>query len=258
MKNTDQSLPIGVFCLENIERTFSEYTCFGVVYSYMIRQALVAIGGKAERLRTAGIKVPIPKSFLVCQDKPLLYWSLFMLHEAGVTRIVLAGDKQKQIDLAKKVLGELPFRFDKVHFFKDEGKGFHALPYFTAHLLEESFFFECGHAVMPASHYQAMEKLKEKDNVIFSVYHSHPNNPRLPIIFEKDQVLLPKTENEQTGFALATPLLIDQGYAALLPSYSFNIKKVIRSHASRVRHFRRVHNCAEGLCGFNHKSMRLV
>lgn len=198
----------------------------------MSKQALVAIGGEARRLRSGGIKVPISKSFLIYQGKPLLYWSLSMLQKAGVTKIVLAGNRQEQIDRAKEVLSDLPFEFEEVLFFKDEGRGFHALPYFAAHLLDDSFFFECGHAIMSASHYQAMVKIKEKDNVVFSAYYSHPNNPRLPIALVGDQVSMPD-EGIKTGTALATPLLIDQNYAALLPSHEYNIKKVIQFHASR-------------------------
>ena len=179
-----------------------------------------------------GIKVPISKSFLIYRGKPLLYWSLSMLQKAGVTKLILAGNRQEQIDCAKEVLGDLPFKFEEVLFLKDEGKGFHALPYFAAYLLDDSFFFECGHAMMPASHYRAMIKMKEKDNVVFSAYYSHLNNPRLPITLARDRVWLPD-EGVQTGIALATPLLIDQSYAALLPSHNYNIQQVIQFHASR-------------------------
>src|SRR4051794_15034427 len=108
------------------------------------RQALVAIGGRASRLRQAGVDVPVAKSFLEVAGKPLLYWCLTALHDAGVREIVLAADQGTQERAAWRVLRALSVRFDRVRIFRDKGAGVHCLPWFASRLLAERYIFECG------------------------------------------------------------------------------------------------------------------
>ena len=193
-------------------------------------QALVAVGGRASRLRENAEQQPFAKSFMTADLYPLLHWCLRSLQLAGVKRVVLAGDKREHLLAAEAVVGELLTEFDAVQFFQDEGAGMHGLPYQTRHLLDETFFFECGHATNMPSHYLAMDTAKTPDNVVFSAYIAHSSNPRQPVRLEGPRVT--PTGDEQTGIALAHPLLLDQAYANRLPDLGFNINRIIGHYAT--------------------------
>ncbi len=198
-----------------------------------VEQALIAVGGRASRLKGGGIEVPITKSFLEVEGKPLLLWSLTSLCLAGVKRVVLVGDKREHLQHASRIVDDLPNSLDEVRYFQDKGLGVHGLPYHTRHLLEEGFFFECGHGISKPSHYVAMDSLKRSDNVVFSAFRAHPSNPRQPVILEEARVARLAKPDERTGIALAHPLLVDQVYAEKLPSLGFDITKII-GHYTRT------------------------
>lgn len=193
-----------------------------------VKQALVAVGGQGLRLRQGGVDVPLTKSFLELRGRPLLYWSLLSLWRAGVRRLVIAGNEQIHLQATQQVVDVLPCRFESIALFRDAGKGFHGLPFAAKHLLGKEFFFECGHAITPVEHLRRMDKAKADDAVVFSAFHTHPNNPRLPpVVLDGERVVLPP-DGQATGIALATPFLIDQKYAEALPGKNFSIVEVIR------------------------------
>jgi hypothetical protein len=197
-----------------------------------VTQALIAIGGKASRLRADGIDVPISKSFLLAAGKPLLYWSLSGLHGAGVQRVVLCGNDDVQLREAEHVLGDLPFKFDSVTFFRDAGLGVHGLPYHVQHLMDDAFFFECGHSIVQPSHYIRLADMKDVQNVVFSAFEAHPANPRQPVTVSGDHVL-GLASNGVSSLAVAHPFVVSKAYAKSLPQLDFNIAQVIEHYAGR-------------------------
>jgi len=140
-------------------------------------QALVAIGGRASRLRSGGIDVPISKSFLLLHGKPLLYWTLKSLYIAGIKEVVLCADARIQLLEADLILSQASFEF-KVRDFLDDGLGVHGLPYQARSVLDGQFIFECGHGVSEPQHYSRLDAAKRARNVVFSGFQPHPSNPR--------------------------------------------------------------------------------
>jgi hypothetical protein len=195
-------------------------------------QALVAIGGRARRLREGGMEVPITKSFLDVGGRPVLYWNLLSLHIAGVRRLVIASDRPDLRRYLDSVLADLRPKFDRVECFLDGGLGVHGLPYQARDCLkevfvEETFIFECGHSVMAPRHYANLITAKKANNVVFSAFRPHPENPRQPI-----------TLNRGPGpeiWALAHPFVVDGDYVERLPSLGFNISNILRYYGSNGR-----------------------
>src|SRR5258708_9290584 len=153
-----------------------------------ISQALVAIGGSASRLRSGGVAVPLSKSCLEIDQRPMLYWNLLLMHQAGISRLVLAGDQSLQLQRAELVLDSLPVSFAEVKFFQDPGLGVHGLPHHVAHLIDSACIFECGHSIIEPAHYSALAQHKLANNVVFSAFAPSPLNKR-PGIALKDRRL---------------------------------------------------------------------
>lgn len=196
------------------------------------KQALVAIGGRATRLRADGVPVPISKSFLEVADRPLLYWCLLSLHAAGISDIVLAADQDMQLHEAELVLSQLPVSFRRLTFFRDEGFGVHGLPYYARECLDEQYIFECGHTVTPPRHYCRLDAAKRPTNAVFSAFRPHPQNLRYPIRLNRGRVEI-GTKEKPGEFALAHPFVLDRNYGLTLPQSQFNIVNVINDYARR-------------------------
>lgn len=203
-----------------------------------VTQALVAIGGRATRLRASGISVPVSKSFLVVHGKPLLYWTLASMHMAGVRRIVLCANADIQLHEAELTLEALPVRFDSVKFFRDAGVGMHGLPHQAQHLLDDEFIFECGHSVVRPEHYRVIDAAKDSDHVVFSAFNAHPSNVRQPVTIT-DGLVTSLTQPSNSGHALAHPFVLDLAYAQILPKLGFDITRLI-AHFSESRKLRYV------------------
>jgi NDP-sugar pyrophosphorylase family protein len=198
------------------------------------KQALIAVGGEATRLRADGVEVPITKSFLEIEGKPLLSWCLASLCMAEVKRFVIAGNEAEHLRQADRVVGELPYEGIEACYFRDKGLGVHGLPYQARHLLDDIFFFECGHGFSESSHYEAMDEAKDDATVVFSAFEAHPDNPRQSVILMNERARLAQF-GEHTGMALAHPLLIDQVYVEQLPQLNFNIVSIIDHYARNFR-----------------------
>lgn len=199
-----------------------------------VEQALVAVGGEASRLKAGGVEVVSTKSFMSFAERPLLFWCLSSLRIAGIKRVVLVGNQSAYLEQAKNVVESLPDGFQRVIYFQDEGLGVHGLPYHTRHLLDDEFFFECGHGVSRPAHYRQMDGAKREGTIVFSAFQSHLSNPRQPVILTDNGVKLADPDQE-TGEALAHPLLIDQEYADRLPSLGFDVKRIIGHYAARSK-----------------------
>lgn len=173
-------------------------------------QALVAVGGKATRLRAA-LDVPLSKSFLEIDDRPLLYWCLRSLKLAGVTHLVIAADRPELISRAQTVLFDAPFEFRHVAYFKDDGLGVHGLPYHTRHLIDGPVLFQAGHDVAEAEHLDRLFQVYRDERMpVCTAYPIESGNPR------------PRVGRH----ALALPMVVDRGYAERLPELGFNIERV--------------------------------
>lgn len=197
----------------------------------MIRQAMVAIGGHATRLVSAGYDVPVSKAFLEFGGYPLLRWSLASMYLAGIEKILLVGNEYLQLAEAKLLIEELPFKFKYVDYFEDPGLGVHGLPFHARHLLDDTCIFECGHSLMEPTHYRRLAARKGRRNIVMSAFEPHPMNPRQPVRISQGRVV-EVGASARTGLeaAVAHPMVIDEQYINRLPSLGFNINRVLEYH----------------------------
>lgn len=196
-----------------------------------VKQALIAVGGSANRIRGAGIDVPLSKSFLPIAGHTALHLTMSSLLEAGLKSFIFCADKPELFDPVRRVLSDLPSP-DETIFYLDKGLGTHGLPYQVLHdlnALEQDFLFECGHSVITASHYRQLCRAKTPDNVVFSAFEPHPVNPRQPVGLYSDGRVVRVRDTDQRG-AIAHPMVIDRAYAAALPFLGFNINRIIDNY----------------------------
>lgn len=201
-----------------------------------ISQALVAVGGKARRIRREGVEVPISKSFMQVCGKPLLYWNLLALHAAGISSVILCGDHPLQLQEVELLLDELrSTHFTDVKLFQDPGLGVHGLPHQVLARrpawLHDEFIFECGHSLMKPEHYQSLADVKDSKHVVFSLFESHPANRRQPITLLDHQVRLAGA-GSRGRYALAHPMVVDRTYAGRLPLLGFDIRRILREYTA--------------------------
>lgn len=193
-----------------------------------VNQALVLVGGRATRLRKGGVDVPLTKAFMVLDSEPMLYWNLCTLHIAGIRHLIIAGDHVTQLHEAHKIVKRLPYKFDGVIYFRDEGNGVHGLPYELRYLLQDSFVFDCGHGMSAPDHYKKLIKMKDKRAVVFSAYKPHPSNLRQPVLLRCGKVAVAPGADS----AIAHPIVADKQYASSLLGLGFNIDAIIRYYCS--------------------------
>jgi len=197
-----------------------------------IVQALVAIGGRASRLRVRGYDVPVSKSFIQFKGQPVLYWSLLSLHAAGLRNLVLAGDDILQLAEARLLVDDLPVSFRQVVFFQDPGLGVHGLPYQARALLDDQYLFDCGHGLMDFRHYRRLMSAKNADYIIFSAFAPHPQNLRQPVSLSRGRVT-GMGAGRRFRFAIAHPMVIDRRYAETLPELEYDIRAIIDYYSTR-------------------------
>ena len=193
-----------------------------------VKQALIAVGGSAKRIRDAGVDVPLSKSFLPIAGHTALRLTISSLLEAGLKSLIFCSDRPELFDQVRRVLVELPSP-DETIFYLDKGLGTHGLPYQVLHnldVLERDFLFECGHSVITAEHYRQLCRAKTPDNVIFSAFDPHPLNLRQPVGLDSGGRVVRARDSDQCG-AIAHPMVIDREYAAALPFLDFNIDRII-------------------------------
>jgi hypothetical protein len=176
--------------------------------------ALVAIGGRASRLRGA-VPVPVTKSFLPLAGRPLLEWCLTALHDAGIRHLVLAGDGDAQLHHARALLAHLS-SFDRVDYYLDGGLGVHGLPWHTRPLLGDGpVLFEAGHAVTPPGHYRALLDAHRPGHLVVSGFLPADNLSR-PL---------------RSGRAIAQPIAFDRPYTRLIADQRFAFPAAMAVHA---------------------------
>jgi hypothetical protein len=192
-----------------------------------VEQALVAIGGRAQRLR-GRVDVPVSKAFLPVGGRPLLYWCLRSLSEAGVKRIVLAANNDLQVMEAELVRESIGAFFDDVVVFRDAGLGVHGIPYQAREVLDESFLFEAGHGVADPDHYATIAALKDRSNIVFSAFSLDPHHarPNAPV----DSMTVCGGSGHEGRLALAHPMVVDGQYAERLATHRFEIERITQEY----------------------------
>lgn len=196
-----------------------------------ITQALVLIGGTASRLRKDGVAVSETKSFLSFQGRPLLHWTLCALHRAGIRKLVLSGSTVATLYKGSKIVRSVPYVFDRIDYFQDEGLGAHGIPYELRYMLDGTFIFECGHSFSKLRHYQQLCKHMLPNSVVFSAYLPHPSNLRQPVLLQAGRAYYSPLFGHH---AVAHPIVADTEYAKSLAGLEFSIHKII-SHLSNTQ-----------------------
>ncbi|HUB94013.1 MAG TPA: NTP transferase domain-containing protein [Verrucomicrobiae bacterium] len=189
-----------------------------------VRQAVILVGGKASRLRADSIDVPISKAFMTVADKPILYWCLLSLHEAGIRTLVIVGDQLRVLRAAEKTIKHRPCRFTRIDYFHDEGNGAHGVLHELRYLLDEYYIFECGHSFSLKAHYKLMMHQKNDTNIVFSAFRPTPKNLRQPVALKQGKVT---DQSSERKWAIAHPILGDKAYARSLLELGFNIENII-------------------------------
>lgn len=200
------------------------------------KQALVTVGGNSSRLKKSGLKISYSKSFLMVEGQPLFYWCLLGLYEAGIEKLVIISDKEKNHAIAKKVLEHFPFRFRDVVFYQDPGLGSNGLPYQARELLDEHFFFECGHSMSSSCHYRKMDSLRKDHNIILSAFVPNRLVSRPYAHFTSKKIVpIEELMGEKNEYEVGSPFLLNQEYANNLPQIDFSLKEAIHLYNKQGR-----------------------
>ncbi|MGH3613807.1 MAG: hypothetical protein ACRDRK_14690 [Pseudonocardia sp.] len=194
-----------------------------------VTQALVAVGGRARRLREDGVHVGPSKAFIVSGRRSLLYWCLTSLQWAGITDVVLAGNQQAHLERAMQV-AEHVVGFNSVTTFLDAGLGVHGIPHQAIDLLQPQFVFEAGHGVSAPGHYREMIRAKLHDAIVFSAFAPDPVNPRYLTSLDRDGSC-----DAGSTHALAHPMVIDMDYADALPHFGFDVNRLADHYREQGR-----------------------
>lgn len=192
----------------------------------VVTQALVAVGGRARRLR-AEVTVGPSKAFMISARRPLLYWCLTSLQWSGITDVVLAGNAPEHLERSMEVADHV-VGFNSVTTFRDAGLGVHGIPFQARQILEPHFLFEAGHGVSAPGHYRAMVRAKSPDTIVFSAFTPDPGNPRYRTAVRLDGRCV-----QGTSHALAHPMVIDTAYADALPDFGFDIARITDDYLGR-------------------------
>lgn len=199
---------------------------------HRIKQALVAIGGRASRLAPL-VDVPVSKAFLQVGSEPAVNWCLGSLLESGVERVVLAADNERQCCRAQDVIDEYAPLFKSIELFRDPGLGVHGLPFHTLDMFDEPFIFEAGHSVLSPHHYRRLTSMSSPGKAVFSAFDTSSNLSRQDAFLMPDGTCSMLPFPEARYVALAHPMIIDQEYAASLPSFRFKVGQIAAYYAQR-------------------------
>jgi len=198
------------------------------------KQALVTCGGTGYRLRKGGMKFPVSKSFIEFKGHPMFYWCLLGLYYAGIERLVIVGDGAEKLRKAEHVLSDFPYNFSEVDWHEDPGFGSNELPYQARHLLDDYFFFECGHSISEPEHYHRMEdELNDENGIVLSMFEPKSYAPRPLVRLDNHGIT---TISQLTGanneFSVGSPRLLNQEYISKLPELEFNLYKIVEFYSS--------------------------
>lgn len=151
------------------------------------------------------------------EGRPLLYWCLEAIHEAGIEEVLLTVEDETRLDHAKEVAEESPYELpSEVILHEDPGLGATGLPYQVREHLDDQFFFEFGHHLTQPSHYQEMDEARTRyGEIVVSHYECENPTDRPEINLGGETVIL------------SSPYLLDQRYIQELPRHDFEIDEIL-------------------------------
>jgi len=199
-----------------------------------VKQALVACAGSGTRLRKGGMDFPLSKVFIELEGRSMLYWCLLGLYQAGVDRLVM-NVSDSTVRMVYKTLSQLPFEFKRVDFRKDLDLGTTGLPYHTRHLLDDYYFFECGHSVSEPDHYRRLDaELQDgKPPVVLSTFAPSSSDARVKIRMNGRKIIpIREFTGNDEEFCIGLPGVFGQEHAARLPELGFEFKKLVEFYAA--------------------------
>lgn len=206
------------------------------------KQALVAAGGNGTRIRDAGLDFPLSKSYIEICGRPLLHWCLTGLYNAGIRELVITAESREKLNRAKIVVDSLSCDFSNIDFHQNTATGTVLLPFQARHLLDDQFFFEFGHNISEPDHYHRMDKIKDRECVVFSAFaaNSYDRKFRARIVNENvvlNGMIIPTIKNSYPAneLAITSPKLIDQNYVSFQPILDFDTARTIEFYANLKR-----------------------
>jgi len=160
-----------------------------------VSQALVAAGGKGFRLGPLASHYG-NKSLILVEGKPVIAFTVEALLKAGVKKIVLSVDDEKNYVQMNRI-----FRGKRrIRVIQDKGTGETAdlLPHFD-YLLEKKFFFVYGNAPPLASHLKAMERAASDADAVVSLFPFSSSG--MPIVADLEGSRVKEIVRERRVFA---------------------------------------------------------
>jgi len=184
-----------------------------------VTQALIAAGGKGKRMQNMDMYVPGCKSLFKLQNKPLIFWNVLSLYNAGIKDVIVVCDNKLNLEHLTMYLDELKPLFDSFIYLQDPGFSTTAMiPTWCNKHLHAEFIYTFGHAIFSDSHYRAIIKKKSKNNIVVSEFKNPIKKSRYFFKIDKEEVHL--------GY----PLCIDKKTITKLEENNFSTSKVILNH----------------------------
>lgn len=190
----------------------------------------MTIGGRASRLRASGARIPPfeTKSFLWFAGKPALYWTLTNLRRAGISSLVLAGERDEILQRGYAIAIAVGFAAEQVALFRDQGAGVHGIPHHADHLLATRFIFEAGHGMAPPDHYRRLT-YTPAGQVAYSTFPPRrDNSSRTPVAAKAKST-------RQIGRVVALPYCLDDGWNDRIVDQQYDIRSAIRADVDSRR-----------------------
>jgi NDP-sugar pyrophosphorylase family protein len=189
---------------------------------------LIAVGGCGYRLRKDGIAFPYSKSSLEVSGKPMLYWLLDVLKEAGIRRVVMTSERKDYLDFFRRVINDnFSNRFDEVSYNLDFGFGSSGLPFQSKDLLDYPCFFEAGHSFQKSEHYRKMDEGYEQGYLVASGFSSKGYAPRYTIRKEKEKIIYVGKKLASSGeIEVGSPKLFGEDFVNILPKLDYDFNKI--------------------------------
>lgn len=202
----------------------------------MITTALVAIGGHGSRIVKRGIDVPISKSFLEQEGKPILFWVLLSLYKYGVRELVLTAETKLKLNAGKAVIKTLPVVFSRVCYeinhptngsLKTQTGG---IPFELRHKLPKSFIYEFGHKLTDPAYYAELESAKLKKSAVYTLYYYRiGSSVTWPVQLQNGKVV---SLHRPSRYGLNSPFLLDRVHVLRLPKFQYSDAEAITYYLS--------------------------
>lgn len=185
-----------------------------------VKQALVA-GGRMDSGSRLGLFYPKP--LIMYKGKPLIYYTMLALKEAGIRKVIIAASDERLLSLYKSVLDKKILKELKITYFRDAGVGMRRLPSQLREQLEEQFFLVTGHTPPHPETLREMENAFKKGEFVACSYPSR----------------LRKLQEQLIGRVLdeyySSPYIFTRDFVNILESHDFSFKRVMAGVEPGVR-----------------------